>query len=195
MTPDTVDSDPDPTPTVGSGPDLDPTPVATPWQEYLAAAQALDAVLREAAVEAEAATRANSANLAELAQMRSLLDGQRARLVGAAVRAGLPAPELMPTPPEQAEAYAQVGGDPAAARDALRHARQLAGQVDAQLTGVGYATGEYATIGSPVAPPHPANPRPANPYWPPPLWLAVTVPLTAAAMLVCGLTIFLFIVR
>lgn len=190
MTPGAVDADPDPTPTVGSAPDLDPTPVATPWQEYLAAAQALDAVLREAVAEAEAVTRANRDSLNELAQVRSLLDGQRARLVGAAVQAGLPAPELVPAPAEQAEAYGQVAGDPAAARKALGHARQLAAQADAQLGVGGYATGEYTAIGSPVAPP-----RPPNPYWPPPLWLAIAVPLTAATLLLCGLTVLLLVIR
>jgi hypothetical protein len=190
MNPGAVGADPDPTPPAGAAPDLDPTPVATPWQEYLAAAQALDAVLREAAAEAEAATRANSSSLADLAQVRSLLDGQRARLIGAAVRAGLPAPELVPNAAEQAEAYAQVGGDLAAAADALRHARRLAAQADAHLAGLGYVTGEYAAVGSPVPPP-----RPANPYWPPPLWLAVTIPLTAAALVLCGLTGFLVLVR
>lgn len=188
MTPGAVGADPDPTPTVRSAPDLDPTPVATPWQEYLAAAQSLDAVLREAAAEAEAATRANQAVQAELAQLHSLLDAQRARLLAAAAAAGLPAPEVTPTPVEHAAAYTLVGGDPAAARDALRRAWQLAAQADAHLTGTGYATGEYPTIGGPAAPP-----RRPNPYWPPPLWLAVTVPLTAAAMLVFGLTVLLLV--
>lgn len=47
-------------------PDPDPTPTATPWQEYLAAAQSLDAVVREAASEAAATAQAVRDDLARL---------------------------------------------------------------------------------------------------------------------------------
>lgn len=120
--------DPDPTST-----DPDPTPTAGPWEEYLAATQSLDAVRRDAAAAAAEATYVTSAARAELEQLRKRLEVQRARLTGEAVRAGLSAPQLLPTPPERAAADGLVGGDAAAAPALLRQCRALLDTGDVQL--------------------------------------------------------------
>jgi hypothetical protein len=121
----------------GTGPgadqgDPDPTPTATPWQEYFAAAQSLDAVRREAAAEAAALTRAASTARAELAAVSADLARQRAALA----QLGVAPQQLAPGPAEQGAATATVTGDLAAVvPEALRQCRQLVEAADAQLTG------------------------------------------------------------
>lgn len=164
---------------LGVGPDPDPTPTATPWQEYLAAAQSLDAVVRECA-----ATGAADPAVAELDRLRERLDQQRNRLVGEAVRAGLPAPMLAPTDAEQAAAQARLAAVPGPA-PALTECHRLLDLADAHLTS------------PPVSPPVPlaVAAAPARGWWPPPVWLLVAVPLGGATLLVCAFTLLLAILR
>lgn len=97
------------------------------WRAYLAAAQALDAVRREAASTVAAATHTVSSARAELAQLRSAVERQRAELADRA--------RLSVSPAEQAAAETLVAGDPAAVRTALGQCRELLRTADAQLTG------------------------------------------------------------
>lgn len=170
-------------PEVGVGPDPDPTPTATPWQEYLAAAQSLDAVVRECST--NAATSANAATaapaMAELARARERLDQQRARLVGEAARAGLPPPWLVPTPAEQAAVQARVAAGPAA--PALHECHRLLDLADAHLTPPPVSPGYAPAVAS------------GRQWWPPPVWLLVAVPLGAATLAVCALILLLSVLR
>jgi hypothetical protein len=154
--------------------DPDPTPTATPWDEYVAAAQSLDAVRRDAATAAAAATLAASATRAELAQVSTQLELQRARLTGEAMRAGLPTPPLTPSPAEQAAADAALGGDPAAVPEALRRCQQQLDAAEAAL--VAPATGERG-------------------WWPPPVWVWIVAGLGAAAALACAIPLLLILLR
>ena len=115
----------------GAGPRSHPT--ATPWQEYLAAAQGLDAVHRAIAREAAAAVHQVSSARAELARTRARLGAQRQRLVAEALRAGVPVPPLDPTPDDQAWARSVVVDGPEAAPAVLRQSHALIDAADAQL--------------------------------------------------------------
>ena len=147
--------------------DPDPTPTATPWQEYLAAAQGLDAVRRTIADEAAEVTRTVSSARAELARTRARLASQRQRLVAQAVQAGVPVPPLDPTPAEQAWARAAVTNGPAGVFATLRHSHALLDAADAQS----------------------AQP-PDEGWWPPNTWLIVaTAAAVTVALLLCGLAV------
>jgi hypothetical protein len=152
--------------------DPDPTPTASPWEEYLAAAQSLDAVRRDAAAATAAATLAASTTRADLAQVTTQLELQRVRLTGEAVRAGLPAPPLTPSPAEQAAADAAIAGDPAAVPEALRRCQEFLGATDLELAG-----------------PAPAE----RGWWPPPVWVWVVAGLGAAAALACAIPLVLIL--
>lgn len=156
--------------------DPDPTPTATPWEEYLAAAQSLDAVRRDAAAAAAAATRTASAARAELAGLQARLELQRARLTGEAVRAGLAAPQLAPTPAEQAAADTAVaaGGVP----EALHRCQHLIETADAHLAGTAPA------------------PRPGRLRWlPRPLWLFFVAAIGVLAALGCAVLLLIALAR
>jgi hypothetical protein len=117
--------------------DPDPTPTATPWEEYLAAAQSLDAVRRDSpavGVGAPDAPHPAAAARAELAQLAARLELQRAQLTGEAVRAGVTAPRLTLSPAEHARAGATVGVGPAAVSEALRRCHRLIDSATAELT-------------------------------------------------------------
>jgi hypothetical protein len=147
--------------------DPDPTPTASPWEEYLAAAQSLDAVRREAAAAATAATHAVSSARAALAQVTARLEAQRARLTGIAVQAKLPAPPLVPTPDEQAAAGLV---DPPTVPAALAECQRLIDQADAELA------------------------TPVRRFrWP--LWLLIVAPLGVATVLLCTLVLVLTALR
>lgn len=151
--------------------DPDPTPTATPWEEYLAAAQALDAVRRDlaatTAVAAAAAEAATVAARADLARLEDRLARQRAVLTGEVVRAGLTAPRLLPTAEEQAGARELVP-DPAAVPAALARAAALADTCDATLAAGG---------------------RPDRGWWPPPRWAQLVGLLTTAVLVACLATL------
>src|SRR5437868_8176608 len=68
----------------------------TAWDDYLAAAQRLDAVRRVAAAVVAEQTKSLQAAREELATGRTKLSRQRSRLLEAARQAGLPAPDLTP---------------------------------------------------------------------------------------------------
>ena len=79
----------------------------TAWDDYLAAAQRLDAVRRDAAAATAARTAATQAAGQELATVRQRLALQAARLADLAARAGMAPPVLtpdspMPEPPDPA---------------------------------------------------------------------------------------------
>lgn len=109
-------------------------PEATPqWRDYLAAAQSLDAVRREAATGAAAATRTASAARAELGRLRTHLARQHAELAGRAAHSGRRRPRLTASPAERAAAGALAGADLAAAREALERCGELLRRADARL--------------------------------------------------------------
>ncbi|MEV6600499.1 hypothetical protein AB0M36_27165 [Actinoplanes sp. NPDC051346] len=107
-----------------------------PWDDYLAAAQRLDAVRRAASAAAgEQAATAQAAEQ-ELTAVRARLAPQRARLVR---DLGVPEARLVPQPAEQAVAAQAVAGGPAAVLAALRQARATADAADAGMLGPGPA--------------------------------------------------------
>ncbi|MFG1605833.1 hypothetical protein [Actinoplanes sp. NPDC049265] len=109
-----------------------PAPAHGPWADYLAAAQRLDAVRREASVTAGEQAAALQAARQELAGVRARLAPQRARLVQ---EFGVPEQDLVPRPAEQAAAAPTVNGGPAAALAALRQSRGTADAADAAMLG------------------------------------------------------------
>jgi hypothetical protein len=111
-----------------------PDPAAQ-WHDYLAAAQSLDAVRREAATGAAAATRTASAARAELAQVRVHLARQRAVLASRAARSGRRRLRLAAYPAERAAAGALAGADPADVDGALERCRELLLRADTRLGG------------------------------------------------------------
>jgi hypothetical protein len=196
--------------------DPDPTPTATPWEEYLAAAQSLDAVRRDspaAGVGAPDAPHPAAAARAELAQLAARLELQRAQLTGEAVRAGVTAPRLTLSPTEQARAGATVGVGPAAVSEALGRCQRLIDSATAELTAPPQPrpTPAPALLPIPVpvsAPPPPpvvpvsapppvpvSAPPPARRWWPPPAWLVTAVLSGAAVAVTCATVIVLALLR
>lgn len=103
------------------------------WAEYLAAAQRLDAVRREAADTAAVESAAVVAARDELPTVQARLSMQAARLLDSAARTGSAAPVLQPGPAEQRAAEQAVVGGPAVALAALRQARATVDVADAAL--------------------------------------------------------------
>jgi hypothetical protein len=182
--------------------DPDPTPTATPWEEYLAAAQSLDAVRRDAPATGAGAPDAPhpaSAARAELAQLAARLELQQAQLTGEAVRAGVTAPRLTPSPAEQARADVAVGVDPAAVSEALHRCQRLIESAATELTAPPRPrpTPTLPPIPVSVPPPVPvsAAPPPARRWWPPPAWLVTAVLSGAAVAITCATVIVLALLR
>ncbi|MFI7596761.1 hypothetical protein [Actinoplanes sp. NPDC049681] len=107
-----------------------------PWDDYLAAAQQLDAVRRAASAAAGEQAVTLQAAQQELASVRARLAPQRSRLVS---DLGVPEAQLIPQPAEQALATQAVAGGPAAVLAALRQARATADAADAGMLGPGTA--------------------------------------------------------
>ncbi|MEV4635826.1 hypothetical protein AB0J80_00600 [Actinoplanes sp. NPDC049548] len=105
-----------------------------PWDDYLAAAQRLDAVRRAASAAAGEQAATLQAAQQELASVRARLAPQRSRLVS---DLGVPEAQLIPQPAEQALAAQAVAGGPAAILAALRQARATADAADAGMLGPG----------------------------------------------------------
>ncbi|MEN3304114.1 MAG: hypothetical protein V7603_316 [Micromonosporaceae bacterium] len=110
----------------------------TAWEDYLAAAQRLDAVRREAAfvvAEQVAAVKAARTDLAGVRQRAAL---QRSRLVAAAKDAGVPLPDPTPTAPDLTTAGLTIGAPtrPTAVRATLRDSGAMLTATDAILSTV-----------------------------------------------------------
>ncbi len=154
--------------------DPDPTPTRTPWQEYLTAAQGLDAVRRAIADEAAAATRTISSARAELARARARLDAQRQQLIVEAVCEGVPMPPLEPSSAERSWGRATVTSGAAGALAALGHAHTLIDAADAYLRGAPPPVGPLLD----AAPESTARP-----------WLIGAVAGSVAVLLLCALVV------
>ncbi|MBV1853434.1 hypothetical protein [Catellatospora tritici] len=107
------------------------------WTEYLAAAQRLDTVRREAAEVASVEAAALAAARDELPTVQAQLSLQATRLLASAGRVGVPAPVLLPGPSEQHVAAQAVAGGPAVALAALRQARATLEVTDGSLARFG----------------------------------------------------------
>ncbi|MFY1689335.1 hypothetical protein [Plantactinospora sp. WMMB782] len=105
------------------------------WQDYLAAAQRLDAVRRSAATAAADQERGVQSAQEELAGMRARLVPQQSRLRAL----GVVEADLVPSQPEVAAAGVAMVGGPQAVLAALRDARATADAADAatRLPGAG----------------------------------------------------------
>jgi hypothetical protein len=101
------------------------------WNEYVTAAQRLDAVRRGAAATATDQAQAARSASDELAGVRARLAPQRAKLLAQ----GVPEAALQPSPAEVAGAAQAMGGGPPAVLAALRHARATADAADGVETG------------------------------------------------------------
>lgn len=102
------------------------------WQQYLAAAQELDALRRAQHSAAAAATRTLSTARAQLAAARQQVDAQRHALTDEADRRGVRPPSLVPTEREQAAAFA-TAASPEAVPAALQRCQDLIATADAAL--------------------------------------------------------------
>ncbi|BCB85659.1 hypothetical protein [Phytohabitans suffuscus] len=96
------------------------------WNEYVTAAQRLDAVRRGVAAVAGEQTQAARAAHEELAAVRARLAPQRAKLLAQ----GVPDAALQPSPAEVAGAAQAMAPGPQAVLAALRHARATANAAD-----------------------------------------------------------------
>ena len=107
-------------------------PAPGPWDDYLAAAQRLDAVRRGAGAVSGEHQAAVTAARQELAAVRARLGVQEARLTR---DLGVPVTELRPLPADLEVATQAVMGGPAGALAGLQQARRTAETADALLTG------------------------------------------------------------
>jgi hypothetical protein len=97
------------------------------WNEYVTAAQRLDAVRRGVAAAAGEQAQVARAAQEELAAVRARLAPQRAKLLAQ----GVPDAALQPSPAEVAAAAQAMAGGPPAVLSALRQARATANTADA----------------------------------------------------------------
>ena len=111
-----------------------PETVPSPWADYLAAAQRLDAVRRAASTAAGEQQAGVTAAQQELAGVRARLAPQHARMIR---DFGVPEQELAPQPTELAQAAQGLTGGPAIVLAALRQARATADAADATIVGSG----------------------------------------------------------
>ncbi|MFC7550303.1 hypothetical protein [Plantactinospora sp. GCM10030261] len=101
------------------------------WQEYLAAAQRLAAVRREAAAAAADRLGGSDAVRDRLTEVRQRLAPQRARLR----ELGVAEVDLVPSPPELSIAARSAGREPVTLSAALDQADRAVTGADAVLTG------------------------------------------------------------
>ena len=113
----------------------------TAWEEYLAAAQRLDAVRRSAAAVTAEHTAVLNAAHEDLMAVRGRQAIQQARLLDTARQAGAPPPVLTPQPDDLAAAQAALGPAPTphAIRASLHAARATFDAADAVLSGLAEA--------------------------------------------------------
>jgi hypothetical protein len=122
------------------------------WEEYLAAAQRLDAVRRGAAAAADEQATAVQAARDELAGVRARLAPQHSRLRDLGVREE----DLLPSSTDLAAATRSVADGPRAVLAALRQARATADAADALVVGSG-ATDARSSFGAGRSPAAPRN--------------------------------------
>ncbi|MCP2326259.1 hypothetical protein HDA40_004766 [Hamadaea flava] len=103
------------------------------WQEYLAAAERLDAVRREASTSVATEQAALRAAREELPPIRARLALQQQRMAEMATASGRPMPPLAPTPAETTSAERAVSGGPAVVLAALRQAMSTVDVADGAL--------------------------------------------------------------
>jgi hypothetical protein len=103
------------------------------WNDYLATAQRLDSVRREAATVAAAEAEAVASARAELPVVQARLGIQAGRLLESALQAGTPPPALVPNVAEQKMAGQTVAGGPAVVLASLRQAKSTVDVADAAL--------------------------------------------------------------
>jgi hypothetical protein len=109
------------------------------WEEYLAAAQRLDTLSREASTLVTERAAVTRTGRSELATARQRLSAQRARLTELAQRLGVTVPPLAPDPAERAAANSALAAARApnaavAGVAALRSARSTIDAADAALS-------------------------------------------------------------
>ncbi|NUR69567.1 MAG: hypothetical protein HOU81_01980 [Hamadaea sp.] len=108
-------------------------PMTGAWQEYLAAAERLDAVRREAAAGVAAEQAALRAAREELPPIRARLALQQQRMSEMATMSGRQMPVLTPNPAETTSAERAVTGGPAVVLAALRQALSTVDVADGAL--------------------------------------------------------------
>lgn len=118
------------------------------WDEYVAAAQRLDATRRAAAAVAAEQTGMVRAAREELSAVRERLALQHARFTEAAARRSFRLPALVPTEAEMTVAL--LPGGPSAVLAAMRHARSTLDSADAELTSADTSTGSRRFIDRPA---------------------------------------------
>lgn len=155
------------------------------WREYVAAAQRLDSVRRQATAVVTEHSAIRAAALQRLSMIRARLINQSAQLGNATAAAGLASGALAPDQglvDSQWLALAQTSAPPVAADAALRDADALLDAADAALgTGKAYAT-----------PPVPPD-QTSEPGWPGAMLILVGLGLLA--VLVTGCAGMLFVLR
>lgn len=110
---------------------IQPMPAPGPWDDYLTAAQQLDALRRAANSAAGEQQAAATAAQQELSAVRAQLVTQADLLT----RLGVPEADLRPQPADAEVARHAVAGGPAAALSALQQAHRTADTADALVTG------------------------------------------------------------
>jgi hypothetical protein len=103
------------------------------WQDYLEAAERLDAVRREAAAAVAAEQAALRAAREELPPIRARLQLQQQRMAEIATTSNRAMPVLVPNPVDTTNAERAVVGGPAVVLAALRQARSTVDVADAAL--------------------------------------------------------------
>jgi hypothetical protein len=105
------------------------------WEEYLAAAQRLDSVRREAAAAEAEQAGVRRAAAEELSSVRRRIELQRGRFAELSGRYALPSPDLAPPAgAPEADAALPPGAGPPEVLAALRQARSILDGADAELT-------------------------------------------------------------
>lgn len=125
----------------------------TAWDEYVAAAQRLDVVRREAAAMVDRRTSAAGAARADLSLVRQRIALQRARLLQAAADAGMPAPQTDPAESDVPSVRYRRAGHPEAVHAAVRQSAVTLAEADAVLSTVdGRSIGWLRRIGRRLLP-------------------------------------------
>lgn len=117
---------------------------ASAWSDYLAAANRLDAIRRDAAEVMAAESASVAAARDELPEVQARLAMQAGRLLETASRVGAPPPMLQPGPAERSAAAQAVAGGPTVALAAIRQARSTIDVADGALARIDGFGAEHA---------------------------------------------------